>query len=362
MPRVDLTTPSAARHFLETKLAQRQVNKVLHSFPSPRFWKPLPRTPLDARPLGADGRPEAAPSSEVYVGLPFCLTTEPSQCGYCLFPTEDYQRADQLDLYLEYLAREGEFYRERWQALQPRSVFIGGGTPNLLKAQQYPRLLSMIHDLLPNLAPGTPITLEGIPQLFSRQKLEVMRACGVTRISMGAQQLNLELSLLSGRKQKPQHVFRAVAWAAELGLGCNVDLIFGWPQQTLKHLEQDIRDLMASGVPHITHYELNVGGVTDFALRRRHELPDPAMVREMYHLGRDLLSAGGYQQLTPYDFQRALPRCWPPILHKTPPPSSTRNAAARLRPTMSGAGATPLSAIFPITGAQTVRSRAAAPS
>lgn len=304
MTRTDFTAPGTARRYLETKLGARQVNRVLHSFPSPRFWQVTPRTPLDARPLRPDGTLDGAPSGELYVGLPFCLTTEPGQCGYCLFPTEEYRRADQLDVYLDFLAREGEHYRERWASFSPRSVFIGGGTPNLLKAAQYPRLLGLIHDLLPSLAVGTPVTLEGIPQLFSREKLLVMREHGVTRISMGAQQLNLELSLLSGRKQRPEHVFQAVAWAQELGLGCNVDLIFGWPQQTLAHLERDLRDLMASGVEHITHYELNVGGATDFALRRRHELPPPALVREMYHLARELLADGGYQQLTPYDFQR----------------------------------------------------------
>lgn len=299
MTRLDLTTPAAARQFFETKLRQRQVNKVLHSFPSPRFWKGGTGTPLHARPPGL-----GAPSCELYVALPFCLTTEPAHCGYCLFPTEAYSGQDQLDVYLEYLAREGELYRERWTELQPRSIFIGGGTPNLLKAHQYPRLLGLIHDLLPALPAATPVTLEGIPQLFSREKLKVMAAHGVTRISMGAQQLDHQLSLLSGRKQQPKHVFQAVEWAAELGLGCNVDLIFGWPQQTLAHLERDLRDLMASGVEHITHYELNVGGATDFALNRREELPGPELVREMYHLARELLTAGGYEQLTPYDFQR----------------------------------------------------------
>ncbi|MFB9994572.1 coproporphyrinogen-III oxidase family protein [Deinococcus oregonensis] len=299
MTRIDLSTPAAARRFLETKLTQRQVNKVLHSFPSPRFWKGGTGTPLDARPPGQD-----APTSELYVALPFCLTTEPAHCGYCLFPTEAYSGQDQLDVYLDYLAREGELYRERWTELQPRSIFIGGGTPNLLKAHQYPRLLGLIHGLLPSLPAATPVTLEGIPQLFSREKLEVMQAHGVTRISMGAQQLDHQLSLLSGRKQQPRHVFQAVEWAAELGLGCNVDLIFGWPQQTLAHLERDLLNLMASGVEHITHYELNVGGMTDFALNRRDELPGPELVREMYHLARDLLMAGGYEQLTPYDFQK----------------------------------------------------------
>ncbi|WP_425144790.1 coproporphyrinogen-III oxidase family protein [Deinococcus sp.] len=295
----DLSTLPAARRYLETHLSVRQVNKVLHSFPSPRFWKDRAHAPPDVRPPGTD-----APTCELYVALPFCLVTQPSHCGYCLFPTEGYVSQDQLDVYLTALEREGEHYRERWQHLQPRSIFIGGGTPNLLKVGQYPRLLGMIRSLLPSLPPGTPITLEGIPQLFSRDKLLAMKEQGVTRISMGAQQLDQGLSRLSGRTQTPRHVFQAVQWAAELGLGCNVDLIYGWPQQTLDHMRRDLQDLMASGVEHITHYELNVGGATDFALNHRDELPSPERVREMYHGAVSLLAAGGYAQLTPYDFQR----------------------------------------------------------
>lgn len=292
-------TASAARTYLETHLSTRQVNKVLHSFPSPRFWKDQRHTPLDARPAGS-----GAPTSELYVALPFCLVTQPAHCGYCLFPTEGYESQDQLDVYLNALEQEGELYRERWQSLAPRSIFIGGGTPNLLKVHQYPRLLGMIRRLLPSLESGTPVTLEGIPQLFNRDKLEAMQTHGVTRISMGAQQLDPELSRLSGRSQQPRHVFQAVEWASELGLGCNVDLIYGWPQQTLTHMRDDLKALMGSGVQHITHYELNVGGATDFALNHRQDLPSPERVREMYHEAVALLTSGGYVQLTPYDFQK----------------------------------------------------------
>ncbi|GGR20640.1 coproporphyrinogen-III oxidase family protein [Deinococcus ruber] len=307
----NLNSVPAARRYLETNLHQRQVNKVLHSFPSPRFWKDRERGPLDVRPPGTD-----APSCELYVALPFCLVTQPSHCGYCLFPTEGYQNQDQLEVYLNALEREGEQYRERWQALEPRSIFIGGGTPNLLKVHQYPRLLNMIYGLLPSLPPGTPVTLEGIPQLFSRDKLLAMKDHGVTRISMGAQQLDAGLSRLSGRMQQPKHVFQAVEWAAELGLGCNVDLIYGWPQQTPAHMRRDLQDLMASGVQHITHYELNVGGATDFALNHRDELPSPELVREMYFGAAELLAQGGYAQLTPSDFQKVEPGAAPGFVYE----------------------------------------------
>lgn len=296
--------PSAAeaRDLLTRRMGGRQVNKVLHSFPSPRLWRDLETTPLDLRRPGWPG--EAEVSAELYVGVPFCVATRPDRCGYCLFPTEVYQSKDQLDGFLAALADEGRANADLFGAVSPQSVFFGGGTPNLFKVSQYPELLGLLRRFFPRLREGTPITMEGIPQLFTRDKLRALADLGVTRISMGAQQLNPALSALSGRTQKPAHVFQAVEWAAELGLGCNVDLIFGWPQQTLATMEEDLLALIASGVEHITHYELNVGGATDFALRRRDELPGPALAREMYLRSRELLLAHGYQQLTAYDFQR----------------------------------------------------------
>ncbi|MEZ4607499.1 MAG: hypothetical protein R2865_12070 [Deinococcales bacterium] len=116
--------------------------------------------------------------------------------------------------------------------------------------------------------------------------------------------MNLELTKLSGRKQKPEQIINAVRWAKEIGLECNVDLIFGWPQQTLATMEEDLLSLIELDVPHLTHYELNIGGPTDFSLNRRHELPSPELVKEMYHHSRELLAKHGYEQRTPYDFQK----------------------------------------------------------
>jgi oxygen-independent coproporphyrinogen-3 oxidase len=131
-----------------------------------------------------------------------------------------------------------------------------------------------------------------------------MKEGGVNRISMGAQQLNDELNQLSGRRQKPQHVFQAVAWCQELDLECNVDLIFGWPRQTRELMLEGLEQLVNTGIRHITHYELNIGGASDFALNRRHELPSVEENRRMYHASKQFLESRGFRQLTPYDFEK----------------------------------------------------------
>src|SRR2546428_10355666 len=61
----------------------------------------------------------------------------------------------------------------------PSSVYFGGGTSNLYKAGQYDRLLGIVRQVFPELAPGTEITLEGVPQLFTKEKLVAMKGAGV---------------------------------------------------------------------------------------------------------------------------------------------------------------------------------------
>jgi oxygen-independent coproporphyrinogen III oxidase len=67
---------------------------------------------------------------------------------------------------------------------------------------------------------------------------------------------------------------------------------------------RDLKAVVGAGVDHLTHYELNVGGRTDFALNRRHELPSVAQTLEMYREGRDFLHQSGYRQVTTYDWER----------------------------------------------------------
>ncbi len=287
---------------IDRLLLSRQVNKVLHGFPSPRLW--TVRDPPVPDILRARGSTGSRGRFALYVGTPYCIKTDPGRCGYCLFPVEEFTGSKDLDRYLGYLAKEAEHYRSAFAGDAPTTIYFGGGTSNLYKAGQYAELMALVRSVFPRLAPGADITLEGIPQLFSREKLQAIRDCGMNRISMGAQQLNPELNALSGRKQTPEHVFRAIAWCQELGLDCNVDLIFGWPRQTVATMVEDLTTLVSTGIREITHYELNVGGPTDFALNRAHELPSLEENHEMYRVSRDLLSAAGFTQVTPYNWRR----------------------------------------------------------
>jgi oxygen-independent coproporphyrinogen-3 oxidase len=299
---LDLTS---ARRYIETHLDKRQVNKIQHSFPSPRYWTetdiPVHEVLEDRRRLKAAGHGSVV---NLYVGVPYCIKTNPGKCGYCLFPVEDFVGYDALEGYFGYLKREAALYKDALEGQTLGAVYFGGGTSNLYKEPMYPKLMELVRDLFPRIGPEVDITLEGIPQLFTREKLKMIKDCGMNRISVGVQQINEQLNSLSGRKQTTKHVTQTLEWAREFGLACNVDLIFGWPQQTVASMVKDLETVISWGVYDITHYELNVGGPTDFALNRYHELPSTLANLEMYRVSRDLLKSHGYQQVTAYNFRK----------------------------------------------------------
>ena len=288
--------------YIENHMHERQTNKVLHAFPSVRLWHER-EVPVE-RVLGDRRHRAAGRAFHLYVATPYCPRTEPEKCGYCLFPVEVFGGMKQLDTYLTYLEREGELYREYLEGDAPESVYFGGGTSNLYRAEQYPRLMELVRKLFPSMSPDAVVTLEGLPQLFTKEKLRRMKESGINRISMGAQQLNDDLNKLSGRQQTVRNVLQAIEWAEEIGLETNVDLIFGWPKQTPDRMLKELERLIDTGIRHITHYELNVGGSSHFALNYRDELPTIDDNLGMYRASKQLLESRGFRQLTTYDWEK----------------------------------------------------------
>ncbi|PWB81156.1 MAG: hypothetical protein C3F08_02665 [Candidatus Methylomirabilota bacterium] len=290
--------------YIEKQRTRRQSNRVLHAHPSPLFWLDRDvsvKEVMIERRLASAAIPKRL---NVYVGTPYCLPTNPERCGYCLFPSEQYQGQHQLDAYLMYLETEGRRYQQFVGEEEPVSIYFGGGTSNLYRPNDYHRLMEIVRGVFPTIPANIEITLEGIPQLFTREKLAAMKAAGINRISMGVQQLDDEMIKISGRKQKAKHAFQTLEWCEELGLRSSVDLIFGWPRQTMALMLKDLDAIVRTGVRHITHYELNVAGRTDFARHRRNELPSTEQNLEMYHAAKQFLEGYGYRQVTAYDWEK----------------------------------------------------------
>jgi len=224
------------------------------------------QSPTSLRAL--EGEHEAAPS--LYIHIPFCA----HKCHYCDF----YSIAgadDRQDDFLDALLLE-------LRAMAPhagplRTIFIGGGTPTLLRVDLWRRLLGELHerfDLSPILDGTGEFTVECNPETAGEPLFALLREGGVNRLSLGAQSFDPTLLHTLERRHRPERVGEALRMARDAGIERrSLDLIYAIPGQTL---DRWLRDLDAAlslepGVGHLSAYALTYEPTTPLhqRLRRR---------------------------------------------------------------------------------------------
>ena len=207
-----------------------------------------------------------ADTCSLYISIPFC----PSRCAYCSFVSYTTKRLlSMIDEYLDAMIIELEdtFDTIRCIGLRITTVYIGGGTPTTLSAEQLDRLLGKIKE---NVDPDSLLefTLEaGRPDTITREKLEVAKAHGVTRVSVNPQTLNDDILREIGRRHSVDDFFRAFALAKEVGFrDINVDLIAGLPGDDFKNFSETVDRIIDLAPTNITVHTFCVKKASD-ALR-----------------------------------------------------------------------------------------------
>lgn len=163
----------------------------------------------------------------LYVGIPFCPTT----CLYCSFTSYPIQKwKNRLDEYLDRLEQELAAVREQTGGKAPQTVYVGGGTPTSLPENQLERLMGMISGVFA-FPQGREFTVEaGRPDSITRDKLSILKAHGVSRISINPQSMNQKTLDLIGRRHTVKQVEQVFWMAREIGFdNINMDIILGLP-------------------------------------------------------------------------------------------------------------------------------------
>ena len=230
----------------------------------------------------------------LYVHLPFCS----SRCGYCDFVTVVGRRG-QHRAYVDALLRELELER---CLLAPRleSVFLGGGTPTFTDRAELERLVRAL--------PGAEeATVEANPETVTPELARMLRECGVTRVSLGAQSFQPRLLDVLDRRAGPDDVRRAVYALRDASFdNVSLDLIYGIPGQGAADLEADLSDALALEPEHLSCYELEAKQGTRFTHAHGAELARQAEAMESYFervVAR--VTAAGYRWYETANFCRA---------------------------------------------------------
>ena len=230
-------------------------------------------------------------NASVYIHIPFCKV----RCSYCDFNTY----AGKERLLPDYCtALREEIRRQRGCETEALcSVYFGGGTPSRLPADEVSAIMDTLRQVF-ILTDETEITFELNPCDVSAEYAEALQKAGINRLSLGMQSANPAELKLMGRRHTPEQVKEAIHALRGAGFGnISLDLIYGYPTQTLASWSHSLRAACSYGIEHISMYALNVeeGSILYRQLASgKLTLPDDDLTVSMYEYAAGFLTENGY--------------------------------------------------------------------
>jgi putative oxygen-independent coproporphyrinogen III oxidase len=251
----------------------------------------------------------------IYISVPFCRT----KCSFCNFASGVFSRA-MFDRYVsqvcaeiaaaEAIARQLGGHLDR----EVDSIYLGGGTPSVLAPDQLRRLFQALRE---NFAvePAAELTVECAPGTLTDDILETLCACGVNRVSMGVQSFVDQECSSVGRMHSRAITLDDIARLRAHGIGnIGIDLIAGLPHQTESSWDFSLAETLATGVPHVSVYMLEVDEdsrlgselLAGGARYHAHFVPEEDRTADLYLAACEKLEHGGVHQYEISNFARSV--------------------------------------------------------
>ncbi len=229
----------------------------------------------------------------LYVVIPFC----PTRCAYCSFVSQSVEKSMKLmepfldALLLDIRATAAETRRA---GLRPVALYMGGGTPTTLSAAQLDRLCAALEREF-DLSALREYTVEaGRPDTITAEKLRVLRAHGVGRVSVNPQTMSDSVLEAIGRRHTAQDIVDALALVRECGgFEVNMDLIAGLPTDTAGGFSRTLDAVLSLAPENVTVHTLSLKRGSGLTLAGR-PLPEAGEVRAMLDEAMERLAGSGY--------------------------------------------------------------------
>lgn len=240
---------------------------------------------------------QAKPSS-AYVHIPFCTQI----CYYCDF-SKVFIKNQPVDAYLEHLIQETRSY----EIGKLRTLYIGGGTPTALSAQQLAYLLTELPKIM-DLSEVEEFTIEANPGDLDPDKIAVLKDSQVNRVSLGVQTFDNKMLKKIGRSHQEQDIYDNIRHLKQAGFdNISIDLIYALPGQTMDQVKENVAKAIDLDIPHMSLYSLILENHTVFMNRmRRGKLPLPKeeLEAEMFEYIIEELEKAGFEHYEISNFSK----------------------------------------------------------
>jgi putative oxygen-independent coproporphyrinogen III oxidase len=258
----------------------------------------------DPPPQSGQGKKDAF---GVYLHWPFCL----SKCPYCDFNSHVRHAPIDEDRFARAFAREIETTAARTPGREVSSIFLGGGTPSLMRPQTVGAILDAIGKHW-RVAEGAEVTLEANPTSVEATRFGGYRAAGVNRVSLGVQALDDASLKALGRLHTAREALDAVAIARSAFDRYSFDLIYARPDQSPQMWADELKLAISEAAEHLSLYQLTIEeGTPFFGLHAAGKLktPDEATARALYDVTQEVCAAHGLPSYEISNHARAGAEC-----------------------------------------------------
>ncbi|QIQ42110.1 MAG: radical SAM family heme chaperone HemW [Buchnera aphidicola (Microlophium carnosum)] len=230
------------------------------------------------------------PPISLYIHIPWCL----KKCGYCDFYSYVSQEVIPEKKYIENLLKDFEKDLYLINNREINTIFIGGGTPSLLKNNSIKTLLYGIKKRN-IISKNAEISIEANPKTIEYQRFIHYKNSGINRFSLGVQTFNSNFLKKIERTYDAKEVINAVIESKKISDNLNLDLMYGLPGQLLEDALSDLRFAIKYNPSHISWYQLTIEPNTVFYAKKI-KLPDEDTIFNMLIEGNKLLKKSGYKK------------------------------------------------------------------
>ncbi len=231
-------------------------------------------------------------SASLYVAIPFC----PSRCNYCSFVSQGIEKAHKL--IPEYVKCIVEEIEQKGKSIKAplQTIYIGGGTPTVLSEEHLEEILGSIAQNF-DLSSLIEYTVEcGRPDTITKEKLEILKKHGVTRISINPQTMNDKTLDIIGRKHTSEAIIRSIELARKMGFdNINMDLIAGLEGESVDDFTHSVNEVLKLNPENITLHSLCIKRGSDVQIHKKLTRNSKNSVERMLNIAYNIFTNNGYE-------------------------------------------------------------------
>ncbi|WP_343182501.1 radical SAM family heme chaperone HemW [Buchnera aphidicola] len=225
----------------------------------------------------------------LYVHIPWCV----KKCPFCDLNTckieNEISKKKYVEMLIQDLTNDKIFFKNRII----KTIFIGGGTPNLLNVKLINFLITKIKKIT-KIEKKIEISIEIHPQYTTFEQIIQYQKIGINRISIGLQSFNPKYLKKIGRKYSIQNITKILYQIKKYtNINTNIDLMYGLPDQNIQDCLDDLYKAISIQPDHISWYQMSIEKNTIFYYQKP-KIPNEKIISTMYNLGKNVLKKNKY--------------------------------------------------------------------